>query len=119
MSMRVCSTPGCPTLHSHTGKCPKCKAKAARERRPHGNPYTTAGHRTFRRLVLTRDPICVICRAAHSTVADHYPIERVDLVADGLDPNDPQHGRGLCKRCHDKHTARSKPSGWNERDPAR
>lgn len=56
-----------------------------------------------------------IC-AARSTVADHWPVERVDLVAQGADPNDPQHGRGVCKPCHDAKTARTKPSGWNERD---
>jgi 5-methylcytosine-specific restriction protein A len=34
----------------------------------------------------------------------------------GLDPNDPKFGRGLCKRCHDEHTARTSPGGWNRRD---
>ena len=113
MTWRVCSTPGCPNLQQGRGKCPACKAKADRARRPHGNPYATPGHHAFREAVLARDPICVVCLSARATVADHYPLDRVDLIDQGLDPNDPSRGRGVCKPCHDKHTARSKPSGWN------
>ena len=112
MTLRVCSTPGCPTLHTGRGQCPTCRTQADKARRPHGNPYGTKGHQAFRETVLTRDPICVLCRTAQSTIADHYPIERVDLIELGLNPNDPQRGRGLCKPCHDRHTARTKPAGW-------
>lgn len=42
-------------------------------------------------------------------------MERIELVEAGLDPNDPQRMRGLCKRCHDSKTARTKPSGFNNR----
>jgi hypothetical protein len=115
MAWRVCPTPGCPNLVEHAGRCKTCKAKADKTRRPDGNPYQTAGHQAFREAVLARDPICVVCLSARATVADHYPIDRVDLVAQGLDPNDPARGRGLCKHCHDRHTAATKPSGWNER----
>jgi len=116
MAWRVCSTPGCPTLHQGTGKCPECRAQADRDRRPHGNPYSTPGHQAFREGVLARDPICVNCMRRRATVADHYPIERRDLIAQGLDPNDPDRGRGLCKGCHDTHTART-ASGWSTRGP--
>ena len=115
MTMRVCSKPGCPNLHDGRGQCPQCKATADKARRPHGNPYNTRGHQTFREAVLTRDPICVLCRKTQSTVADHYPLDRVDLIEQGLDPNDPKHGRGLCAGCHNRHTAHSKPAGWNDR----
>ncbi|HEY9250797.1 MAG TPA: hypothetical protein VIO38_16770, partial [Rariglobus sp.] len=97
MAWRVCSTPGCGKLHQRTGRCPDCRTQADKARRPHGSPYGTSGHRGFREQVLARDPICTLCLAARSTVADHYPTERRDLVAQGLDPNDPQYGRGLCK----------------------
>ncbi|NDK31192.1 holin [Nesterenkonia sp. Hz 6-5] len=113
MAARVCSTPRCPNLTGINGepqtggRCGDCKARADRARRPDGNPYTTTGHHRFRDEVLARDPICTLCRAARSTVADHYPMERVDLIANALDPNDPSHGRGLCKLCHDKHTAKT------------
>jgi 5-methylcytosine-specific restriction protein A len=49
---------------------------------------------------------------AISTVADHWPLSRRELEDQGLDPNDPQHGRGLCKHCHDMETARNQPGGW-------
>lgn len=126
MGYRVCSTPGCPTLHQGVGKCPDCKAKADKQRRPQGNPYRTPGHRLrFREGVLARNPRCVCTDTGHghdgmcgqlATIADHYPIERVDLVTQGADPDDPKHGRGLCKTCHDKHTAATSPGGWNARD---
>jgi len=112
---RVCSSPTCPTLHQGKGKCPECRAKAESARRPNGNPYSTRGHQAFREAVLARDPICVLCLRARATVADHFPIERRDLVSMGLDPNDPQCGRGLCKTCHDQHTAATSPGGWNDR----
>ncbi|RZE73308.1 hypothetical protein C0R02_27625 [Streptomyces albidoflavus] len=48
-----------------------------------------------------------------STVADHWPRTRRQLVTDGEDPNDPAHGRGLCEGCHNRHTARSSPGGWH------
>lgn len=123
MAYRVCSTPGCPTLHELGGRCPDCRAAADRQRRPDGNPYSTKGHRVvFREGVLARHPRCVCTDPAHghtgpcsaeSTVADHFPIERRDLVEQGLDPNDPKRGRGLCKPCHDLHTAATSPGGWN------
>ncbi|WP_284294541.1 hypothetical protein [Luteimicrobium album] len=50
--------------------------------------------------------------SARATVADHYPTERRDLVDMGLDPDDPARGRGLCKPCHDKKTARTMPGGF-------
>lgn len=125
MPWRVCTTPGCGTLHQGTGKCDGCKAKADRDRRPEGNPYNTRGHHSFRETVLARNPRCVCpgdcgkhtsrC-GAQATIADHYPHERVDLITMGLDPNDPRYGRGLCKGCHDATTARRKPGGWNRRD---
>lgn len=114
--MRVCSSPGCPNLHPSTGKCPACRDQADRARRPYGNPYASRGHRRFRREVLGRDPVCVLCGRAPSTVADHFPSERRDLVAAGLDPDDPIFGRGLCSACHGTETARRTPAGWNARD---
>ena len=68
MAWRVCSTPGCPELHEGTGKCPTCTAQVDRDRRPGGNPYSTPGHGRFREAVLTRDPICVLCKRVHATV---------------------------------------------------
>lgn len=116
MAKRVCSQPGCPTLHDGVGACPTCRAQGDRARRPNGNPYASAGHRAFRRAVLQRDPLCVCTGEcghhdtpclAPSVVADHWPIERRDLIELGLDPDDPKRGRGFCLRCHNAKTART------------
>jgi 5-methylcytosine-specific restriction protein A len=64
-------------------------------------------HRTrFRTTVLERDPICPC--GAIATVADHYPLSRRELVAKGMDANDPIHGRGLCGPCHSTITGVTK-----------
>lgn len=62
--------------------------------------------------MLERDPICVVCLVRVSTVADHYPRSKRELEQLGLDSNDPQYGRGLCKRCHDRSTAERQPGGF-------
>lgn len=114
--MRVCSVPGCPELYpaSEGTRCQDHR-REARAKRVDNRVYSTKGHRTFRSAVLTRDPICTRCHLALSTVADHYPTSRRDLEAQGLNPNDPTHGRGLCHRCHSTETAQHQPGGWNAR----
>jgi 5-methylcytosine-specific restriction protein A len=114
--MRVCNVAGCPTLYEGKGgRCPTCTTQADRARgtaRDRG--YNTRGHQAFRNHVLTRDPICVIPGCINfSTVADHYPLSRRELQERGLNPNDPAHGRGLCKPHHDSETSQHQPGGWN------
>ena len=111
----VCSTPGCPHL-SQGGKCGECRREAEQARgsareRGYGREHETR----FRKAVLARDPICRSCGKARSTVADHWPLSRRQLVAQGMDPDEPQHGRGLCKTCHDHSTSERQPGGWNAR----
>ena len=114
-----------PAVHTWSPPAP-CATSA-------GKPRTSAAlaaaiHRLARARVLARDPRCVCpgdgpdgCGRHHglcgapSTIADHWPLERVELIEAGLDPNDPARMRGLCKRCHDSKTARTKPSGFNGR----
>jgi len=117
--LRPCSTPGCgtPTSGSRCDQCaPRLRADSDR-RRPNASRrgYTSRGHRRFREAVLARDPICVLCRKAASAEADHWPLSRKQLIAQGADPNDPERGRGLCHRCHSSETARHQPGGWNAR----
>lgn len=110
----MCSTPGCPTIHPGTGRCPECAAKADKARgTATERGYNSRGHQSFRRQVLARDPVCTQCHAAYATVADHYPLSRRELIEQGLDPNNPDAGRGLCKPCHDRHTAQAQPGGWH------
>lgn len=54
----------------------------------------------------------MICRKAWATVADHHPLSRKQLIDAGLNPDDPNAGRGLCKPCHDRETATNQPGGW-------
>lgn len=119
-ALKVCTGPGrghrCPTaelIPKGRSRCATCSGEADKARRPEGNPYNTAAHQAFRYHVLAADPICVVCKVKRSTVADHYPHSRKELVRLGLNPDDPKHGRGLCKSCHDSETAEHQPGGWN------
>ena len=123
-ALRVCPTPGCPELTSG-GRCASHTRQAetrrgSRQERGYGQAHT----RRFRPGVLLRDPVCVCTDTTHnhgpeclrpSTVADHHPRDRRELVRLGLDPDDPRYGRGLCKGCHDRHTASAQPGGWHAR----
>lgn len=115
MSLRVCSTPGCPEL-TKGGRCATHRTEADRARGTAAQRgYNSGGHRRFRAAILKRDPVCVACEHQPATVADHHPISRRDLLTAGLDPDDPARGRGLCKPCHDRETAQHQPGGWNTR----
>lgn len=123
-ALKTCSTPGCPNLVA-TGRCPTCTRAADQARGTATDRGYGHEHRTrFRAGVLRRDPICTCTDETHghgarcwniSTVADHHPHSRRELIALGLDPNDPAHGRGLCEDCHNKHTSTAQPGGWNAR----
>lgn len=119
MPSRICSKPGCPTIHdSATGsRCPEHAKAADRAHWDRTRGYNTRAHRIgFRLAVLQKDPICVLCNNAVATVADHYPKSRQDLIDLAMNPDDPKHGRGLCEPCHNGETARNQPGGWNTRD---
>ncbi|MET9396296.1 holin [Kitasatospora sp. NPDC002965] len=114
---RRCTTPGCPgdaVPGTRTGKCPPCTQATPRIHRPSSTAqgYGTQHRVRFRAAVLRRDPRCVLCKTAPANEADHYPLSRRELVERGLDPDDPQHGRGLCKACHSSQTAEHQPGGW-------
>lgn len=118
-ALKVCAVPGCPELVER-GRCATHQREGdiargtATER-----GYNSRGHRRFRAAVLRRDRLCVLHLErgvpVPATVADHWPLSRRDLEAQGLDPNDPDRGRGLCKACHDRETARHQPGGWADR----
>ncbi|CAM4400224.1 hypothetical protein NORO109296_26945 [Nocardiopsis rhodophaea] len=113
-----CKTPGCPNM-ARPGKptCTQCRTRYNRDlRQRRGNRdqqgYSTGHRQRFRTGVLTRDRICTLCKKATATEADHHPLDRKTLVKMGLDPDDPEHGRGLCQSCHNSETARLQPGGW-------
>lgn len=111
--MQVCAEPGCATLTTTTRCEPHTRTarKAQQARTDSARPtarqrgYDQDHERLFRRPVLQRDPICVLCHQAPSVHADHFPHTRTQLAAAGENPNDPQWGRGLCHSCHARHTA--------------
>jgi 5-methylcytosine-specific restriction protein A len=113
---RTCSETGCTADAVNGPRCTPHRPKATPHTRDHKRAYSSTGHARFRAAVLKRDPRCVICGAA-STVADHYPHTRKELVAAGLNPNDPMRGRGLCASCHSRATALDPRTrgGWNAR----
>ena len=55
---------------------------------------------------LDAGPVGEICGRTASH-ADHYPKSRRQLIAEGLDPNDPNNGRPLCEHHHNQHTGRT------------
>lgn len=113
-ALSVCPTSGCPAL-TPGGRCAECKAEAEKLRGSASSRGYGSRHRSeFRDAVLRREPSCRLC-GAPSTVADHWPIDRKELVRQGLNPNDPTRGRGLCATCHGKATQAidSQRGGWN------
>lgn len=107
---RPCTFPGCPELADPgDGRCESHQAaRPSAAQRGYGHHHRAR----FRKAVLARDPICVLCKAALATEADHWPLSRRQLEQQGLDPDDPDHGRGLCELCHKHETARNQPGGW-------
>jgi 5-methylcytosine-specific restriction protein A len=107
---RPCNVPGCPAL-TQAARCEEHVREADARRGTARQRGYGSGHERFRRRVLRRDPLCVICGAT-SEHADHWPVDRRKLVLMGEDPNHPRHGRGLCASCHSKETAKHQPGGW-------
>lgn len=126
-ALTICSVPGCPEYTDQGGRCDQHRQEAEQRRGTARQRGYGSGHASrFRPAVLARDPACVCpgcpsCQpaearpcAARSAHADHWPMSRRELVAARLDPDDPQHGRGLCQPCHSHHTATEQPGGWNQ-----
>lgn len=123
---RRCTRCGTPTVTSPCDTCEARRQSQVDRRRPSASlrGYGSQRHQRFHDAVLQRDPVCVCPGCPRcggqarclrpSTDADHHPRTRRQLVADGEDPNDPQHGRGLCHRCHSHWTAKRDGGFGNE-----
>ncbi len=111
---RCCAEPGCPTLVTR-GYCPSHKRRP-RERR---ESSTQQGYderwKKLRKIVLARDPICMICREAPSTQVDHIVPRRPEQHAADVTEEELQ---GLCKPCHSSKTrAENAPKSKQRRKP--
>lgn len=53
----------------------------------------------MRAQILRRNPICVACGRARSTVADHI-VSHADCIRAGINPDTISNGQGLCAPCH-------------------
>lgn len=111
-ALTICSVPDCPE-YTDGGRCQDHRREAELRRGTARQRGYGRGHLRFRAAVLARDPVCVLCQQRPSQHADHHPLSRRELVEQGLDPNDPQRGRGLCQPCHSSETAVHQPGGWN------
>jgi 5-methylcytosine-specific restriction enzyme A len=127
----------CRRIHPGRGLCPDCERKVQlrRNKRVDAKRGTASArgysgeHVTrFRVGVLGKHPFCVCTDSGHghdgapcglpSTHADHWPWGRKELVAMGLDANDPAYGRGLCASCDSRQTALRQPGGWAKKRTA-
>lgn len=113
-ALRTCPVPGCPQLTSG-GRCGTHRrqadqARGSRQSRGYGSHWEAK-----RGDYLKRNRWCRLCQAK-ATVADHYPVSKRDLLAQGVTDPDADHRlRPLCASCHGKETAKHQPGGWNAR----
>ena len=105
----ACANRRCPNLRP----CPKHQrqadlARGTRQERGYGSEWERR-----RADYLAANPVCRLCPST-ATVADHYPVSRRELVAQGVaDPDTDHRLRPLCASCHGKETAVHQPGGWN------
>jgi len=111
-TVRTCSEPKCPHLTDHpSGKCDAhlSESRAAHDATRPGSSQRGYGSRwakVIRPAFLARHPVCALC-SAPSTVPDHWPVKRRDLVAAGVSDPDADHRlRPLCTECHNSETAK-------------
>ncbi|MEU4570849.1 hypothetical protein [Micromonospora sp. NPDC023956] len=113
-ALKVCSQPGCPDL-TDTGRCTDHRRQAEQARGT--SSQRGYGSRWARRRAdyLRRNPTCAL-DGERATVADHWPVSRRDLVAQGVTDPDADHRlRPLCAPCHGRQTAEHQPGGFNAR----
>ena len=119
-----CDYPNCRTAipagtrycarHEQPTVADKAEATQHERNRTRNEPwrkwYHTAHWRNLRTLVLSRDPVCMICQRFASTVADHIKPHKGmwSLFCDLANL------QGLCKSCHDTKTATEDGGGGNQ-----
>ena len=112
--LTACSFPGCPDLvkPGNGGRCEKHRKQANRQRNrdydkqrgtAHERGYTAQWQR-YRAMFLRANPLCVGCegRVTEATVVDHIIPHKGDRELFWA----PTNHQALCKRCHDRKTAK-------------
>lgn len=99
-------------------RCDECEAKRPKRPNFRQRGYSADWDRK-RKAFLLKHPLCALC-GRPANVADHFPISRKQLVAQGVSDPDAEHFlRPLCHRpgrgnsCHSSETAQNEPGGWN------
>jgi 5-methylcytosine-specific restriction protein A len=104
-----CLEPGCGAL-CHTPRCPEhTRQHDRRDRQRRGSSSRrgyTRRHYKLREIVLARDPICRACGEEPSEVSDH-----IIALRRGGAPFDLSNLQGLCRKCHNRKTARERGRG--------
>jgi 5-methylcytosine-specific restriction protein A len=108
----VCSTPGCPEIVEKGSKCPAHRAKRARS----PQHYNSAGWKRTSARYLKAHPLCECDECSvlfpkslrpRAQVVNHI----VDVKDGGTD--DWSNLQSMTKSHHSRHTARTKPGGFN------
>ncbi len=107
---KPCAYPGCPALVSEGRFCEQHKRQEQRrydqERGTAAQRGYDARWRRYREMYLRQHPLCVECqkegRLTPATVVDHIVPHKGDRRLFW----DPENHQALCKRCHDKKTAK-------------
>jgi 5-methylcytosine-specific restriction enzyme A len=97
MAWRVCSTPGCPTVHDRTGKCIDCRRKTDRQRGSRQARGYDAQYERARATALDGATRCMTCRGPFTednpaTGGHVRAISQGGTAADGIGAE--------CQRCN-------------------
>ena len=105
---RPCTYPGCKTLAAKGSRCQAHPYEQNRTARAveYNRWYKTARWKKNRAHYLHKNPLCVQCKGRGiikaATIVDHVTPHKGDPVLFW----DQTNWQGLCKRCHDRKTAR-------------
>lgn len=106
---KPCSKPGCPNLTQSRYCEEHAKQEAQRYDKERGTAASrgyTARWRRYREQYLKHHPLCVEClkddKVVPATVVDHIKAHKGDHKSFW----DPKNHQALCKRCHDRKTAK-------------
>lgn len=96
--LKPCAHPGCPELLPEGSRY--CLAHNPKRYKVADPIYSSAKHRHWARMILSRHPICCSCQEAPSAHADH-----ITPLKQGGDYS-LENGQGLCHPCHNRKTSK-------------